>query len=253
MGYDGIEIPLGGGDRKHYQELQKIIHNEGLECTCTINGDIEHNMLSPDPHVYRKGLDHTLWGLEMAETLGSSILGGPFYFAPSVFTGPGPTAEEAHRASQGVLEVLNSKGTSEILLCAEILNHFECYFMNTVEQSLNWVEMVNHPSLGIHYETHHAHYEESDLLEAIRIGGDKIYHVHFSENHRGVLGSGLVNWQENIKALKEIDYDGWIVIEAFSTKNETLRKALHLWRELFKDEGQLAYDSLLFMRQSWCN
>ena len=40
-------------------------------------------------------------------------------------------------------------------------------------------------------------------------------HVDVSANERAAPGRGQVDWGRTFAALKEIDYDGWVVIEAF--------------------------------------
>ena len=252
MGYHGVEIPLGIGDDKHYKELAHVISNEGLDCTCTINGNSEHNLLSGDKKIQSRGVDFIRNGLEMAQLLGSRILGGPFYCSPSKFSGYKPSHEELNRSAQITNQLAEYASLCDVRICAEFLNHFECYLLNTVKQTRDWVDLVDHPNVGIHYDTHHVHYEEKNIEEAIMCGGDKIYHIHFSENHRGAIGQGLVDWKETVRCLKEIGYDDWIVFEAFSSKNSELRRALKIWRDLFKDELKLSSEGLKFMRKVWC-
>ena len=44
---------------------------------------------------------------------------------------------------------------------------------------------------------------------------DVTAHVHISENDRSTPGEGQVDWDTTYAALKEVDYDGWFVVEAF--------------------------------------
>jgi pimeloyl-CoA dehydrogenase small subunit len=44
---------------------------------------------------------------------------------------------------------------------------------------------------------------------------DSFLHVHISENDRGVPGTGQVRWDETFRALRQVNYDGWLTIEAF--------------------------------------
>ncbi|NNE76522.1 MAG: sugar phosphate isomerase/epimerase, partial [Pricia sp.] len=54
---------------------------------------------------------------------------------------------------------------------------------------------------------------------------------HISENDRGTPGSGQVNWSDTFRGLKEINYDGWLTIEAFSTIIPEFANAINVWRD----------------------
>jgi D-psicose/D-tagatose/L-ribulose 3-epimerase len=119
-----------------------------------------------------------------------------------------------------------------LTLSIEFLNRFEIYLLNTTAQSKALVDQVAQKNFGILYDTHHAHHEENRIADAItRDGGSSITHVHFSENQRGTLGSGLVDWEGMVKALKAIDYhhsDRWVMAEAFNKDVPGLASAAHL-------------------------
>ena len=80
-----------------------------------------------------------------------------------------------------------------------------------------------------------------------------IAHVHISENDRITPGSGNVRWVENFKALRTIDYDGWMVVEAFGLALPELAAATKIWRRMYDTEEQLTRDALAFMKKhaSW--
>ena len=64
------------------------------------------------------------------------------------------------------------------------------------------------------FHTFHAHIEEKSVapVEALR---RRLVHVHLSENDRGTVGTGQVQWDATFNALKKINYDRWLVVEAF--------------------------------------
>jgi len=248
-GYDGVEVPLCFGDVAHYSKVRKAIENAGLECTTTSNGSAENNLISSDPKVRQAGLDHLKWIADMNHALSSKIVGGPIHSAPGEFTGNAPTQQEFDWAVEGFKAGCDYAKQADVTLTVEFLNRFECYLINTVGQSKILAEAINHSHFGIHYDTHHAHYEEHSISKAIVNGGNHIKHVHFSESHRGITGSGLVNWAENVRALKEIGYDGWITLEAFTQKVDGLKQALHIWRDFFVDEEECYTDSIKHIRK----
>jgi D-psicose/D-tagatose/L-ribulose 3-epimerase len=125
------------------------------------------------------------------------------------------------------------------------------YHLNTLDQAIRFVDEVGHPNCRIHLDTFHAHIEEKDPADAIRRAGTRIAHVHISENDRGVPGTGSVAWDATFGALRDIDYDGWLTVEAFGNALPRLAAATKIWRPLFDSEEQLAADAYAFLTSKW--
>jgi len=128
------------------------------------------------------------------------------------------------------------------------VNRFELYHLNVLDQAVRLVDEVGHPNCRIHLDTFHAHIEEKDPAAAIRRAGDRIAHVHVSENDRGVPGTGSVAWEATFDALSDIGYDGWLTVEAFGNFLPNLAAATKIWRPLFENEERLATDALAFIK-----
>ena len=109
-------------------------------------------------------------------------------------------------------------------------------------------ELVDHPSLRAHYDTHHMHIEERDAGAAVETCAPVLGHVHLSENDRGVPGQGQVDWNGTFAALKAANYDGWCVIEAFSRLDPDFAGAIHVWRDYFADPDDVCRDGLQFVK-----
>src|SRR5690606_13730975 len=105
--------------------------------------------------------------------------------------------------------------------------------------------------LKMMYDTFHANIEEKSPASAIRSCADQLVHVHISENDRSTPGEGGVNWDANFAALKEVAYDGWLVIEAFGPALPDLAAATRIWRRMFPSEEHLATEGLNFMKSRW--
>jgi D-psicose/D-tagatose/L-ribulose 3-epimerase len=72
--------------------------------------------------------------------------------------------------------------------------------------------------------------------------------VHTSENDRSTPGKGGVDWKTTFDTLREINYDGWLTIEAFGQSLEDLIAATKIWRRMYETEDQLARDGLNFLK-----
>ena len=251
LGYDGVEIPITPGNGEDFAEIRRVLDGEGLACTTLTNLRPDANPVSSDAAVRQKGLDGLRWATDASQRLGSTILSGPFYAASDVFTGRGPTPEELDRSASVLREACAYAAPFGITLCLEFLSRFETYLLNTTEQAARLADTVGAANIGLAYDTHHAHLEEDDIHAALTAAGSRIRHVHFSESHRGTLGGGLLDWTGTVGALKSIGYDGWLMVEAFSTEVSELARKAKVWRDTFADRDQVAADAIAFTRRVW--
>ncbi len=231
IGYEGIEIPLGDGDVKHYTNLHKNISNLGLACTCVTSLVEDSNIASPDATIRQAGLDHIKWAIDIAVALNAKVITGPFHSAFAYFTGVPPTLDEKKWSIEYLQLAGEYAAQAGIQLAPEALNRFECYLINTMADMKAHLDQVNHPNVGAIYDTHHANIEEKSQREAILTIQPYLNHVHISENDRGTPGKGQINWSEVFTALKEVNYDGWVTIEAFSRAIPEFSNAINVWRE----------------------
>ncbi len=100
IGYDGVEIPIFGGDVAHFEKLGKVIKDNGLACaSVTVIPDEEHNPISPDAKNREGAVQHLKWAIDCSAAMDSEVLCGPLYQPLGVFTGAGPTEEEKQHAA----------------------------------------------------------------------------------------------------------------------------------------------------------
>ena len=86
------------------------------------------------------------------------------------------------------------------------------------------------------------------MIESI---ADSLVHVHISENDRGTPGTGHVSWDETFRGLRKINYDNWLVIEAFGRALPALAAATKVWRDLFPSAEEVYAQGLRFIKEKW--
>lgn len=247
MGYDGVELPLFNTELD-YAAWGKRLDDLGLERTAvTVRGE-EDNPISPDPAVRAKGVAATKQALDCCAAAGATHLVGPYHSALGAFSGAGPTEDEWKWGVDSMRQVAEHAGQVGVTLGVECLNRFETYLLNTHGDAARFAKEVGHPNCRVMYDTFHANIEEKSIAGAIRDCADVLCHVHISENDRSTPGAGNVRWAENFDTLKEIGYDGWLMIEAFGLALPELAAATKIWRRMFESEEQLARDGLAFMK-----
>jgi len=251
IGYDGVEVPIFDLDQAQWKRWGRRLDDLGLERTANTVIAPEHNPLSPDPAVRENAYRHMMSVIDCCAAVGSPLLCGPHQVALGVFTGSGPTEAEWSRSVEHLHRVARYAAEAGITLAEEVVNRFELYHVNTLAQGIQLVDEVDHPNCRIHFDTFHAHIEEKNPAEALRRAGGRIAHVHVSENDRGIPGTGSVAWDATFAALRDIDYDGWLTVEAFGNSLPNLVAATKIWRSLFDSEEQLAREAYSFLRANW--
>lgn len=246
-GYDGVELPMFNLELD-YKSLGESLDSMGLARTAvTIRGE-EDNPISPDASVRAKGVELTKQTLDCCAAAGVETLVGPYHSALGYFSGAGPTDDEWKWGVDSMRQVAEHAGQVGVKLGVEALNRFECYFLNTHGDSARFVREVDHPACGMMYDTFHSNIEEKSVTDAVNAGGDKLFHIHISENDRSTPGEGAVRWDENFDAIVKSGYDGWLVIEAFGLALPEIAAATKIWRRMYKDEITLATEGLNFMK-----
>lgn len=250
MGYDGVELPIFNLDLD-YAAWGKKLDEIGLERTAvTVRGE-EDNPISCDPAIRSKGVELTKKTLDCCQAAGATHLVGPYHSALGFFSGKGPTDDEWKWGVESMRQVAEHAGQADVTLGVECLNRFETYLLNTHADSARFAREVDHPNCKVMYDTFHANIEEKNIPRAIRDCADVLCHVHISENDRSTPGTGNIRWEQSFTTLKEVGYDGYLMIEAFGLALPELAAATKIWRRMFESEEQLARDGLAFMKDEY--
>jgi D-psicose/D-tagatose/L-ribulose 3-epimerase len=250
MGFNWIEFPLeeiGGFDTGRAAELVKE-YGLGVS-TCAAMGP-DRDLIHPDPAVRKNGADYICQAVDASQAIGSPNLVGPIYSAVGRTwqSTPEQRARDLDILVGTLKELAAYAGDHDVKLGIEPLNRFETSFVNLAEQAIEIVDRVDDPACGIMLDTFHMNIEEKSAGDAIRAAGSRLIHLHSCENDRGAPGSGNVAWDEVAQALKDINYEGPVVIESFTAKVKSIAKAAAIWRPLAASQDALAADGLAFLR-----
>lgn len=248
MGFDGVELPMFDLNVEKFRKLGNRLTSLGLERTAVTVSTDDANPISPDAKIREAAVNRLKLAVDCVAAAGATHLCGPLHSALGTFSGAGPTADEWSRAKDVLAKVADHAKANNITLVCEYLNRFECYFLTNAADDARFCREVNHPNLRMMYDTFHANIEEKDLAAAMRGCWDQVVHVHISENDRSTPGEGHVDWDTTFKTLKELKYDGWLMVEAFGLALPALAAATKIWRKMFVDEATLARNALKFMK-----
>lgn len=212
----------------------------------------ERDISCDNPDYRDNGMAYIRTLIDMASILGSPYVAGPMYAA----TGRARLASTEERERQwayaagNLRELAGYAASKGIRLALETLNRFETDFLNTVQQGIRLLDEIGCDNVGFLLDTFHMNIEEKNLGQAIRMAGDRLFDFHACSNDRGTPGEDHLDWKEISQALKEIDYDGAVVIESFTTDIKEIAKAVSLWRPLAASQDALASEGLQFLKKN---
>jgi D-psicose/D-tagatose/L-ribulose 3-epimerase len=137
----------------------------------------------------------------------------------------------------------------DVVIYMEVLNRFEGYLINTVEQGIAIIEEVGSDYLRLHLDTFHLNIEADQIGSEIRKAAGYLGHFHLVANNRKIPGAGHIPWSDVREALMEINYRGYLVAETFLNPTGEVGRGLYIWRQLGQDLDRAAKQAADFIRQ----
>jgi D-psicose/D-tagatose/L-ribulose 3-epimerase len=250
-GFDSIEIPIEDPAHIDPALVKHELDRHGLVCgsVCACLGPDRD--LRGTREAQKTGLAYLMKIVDQAVALGADSVVGPVYSAVGRADAVPPTQHKQQwKTVVKNLKLLCKHAEKRgILICLEPLNRFETDFINTCDQALKMLKAVGSPALKLHLDTFHMNIEEKCQGDAIRKAGKKLAHFHACGSDRGTPGNDHINWDCIAKALEEIDYDGDVVIESFTTDVKMIAKAAAIWRKMEPTRNEIAVKGLKFLHR----
>lgn len=244
-GFDMLEIILPASLNFDPIATKKQLDNQGIAGRCTLNLPANcHLPVYPEKAtaIMKAALD------KVAEMQGD-FLGGVLHSAIAQFTGNPCTKEERLIVQQVFTEVAAYARERNITIAPEPINRYESYVFTAAEEALDMIDAIGADNIGLHLDTFHMNIEERNFYDPIIRAGDKLKHFHITESDRGMTGEGNVHWDDLFRGLAEINYQGPLVLENFSSEIKELVGPTSLWRPSNYNSEDLAKGSLAFMKK----
>jgi D-psicose/D-tagatose/L-ribulose 3-epimerase len=204
------------------------------------------------PEQQRTGLDYMLKLIDQMVELDCPSLIGPVYSAVGRADAvpPNEYKQQWKTVVQHLKTLCKHAEQKGKQVCLEPLNRFETDFINTCDQALKMVKDVGSPALKLHLDTFHMNIEEKESAAAIRKAGKLLGHVHACGADRGTPGNDHIDWKPIAKALKDVSYQGDVVIESFTTDVKVIARAAAIWRRIEPTRDEIAVKGLKFLKKT---
>ena len=215
IGYDGVELITTNPAGLDRISLKKNLAQHHLQVSAIASGGMAFatklTLLNPDPTVAtlaRQRLDEMI---DLASDLGAPVV--------TVGSFRGRAWRDKSRSLQVLADVLRNAGERAVkrgvCIALEPLNHYEADLLQTAAQTLDFLQVVDHPAVGVLLDTYHVNIEESSWTEPYRqvMNAQKLFYVHLGDNNRRPPGKGLIDFPAILHTLLEGGYSGWLSAE----------------------------------------
>lgn len=250
LGFETLDIAVAHPETFPTGEVKKAVRDAGIEVVTTTTLGADTNLISPEEKVRRKGIDHLRKLVDINNELGSGIMGGVNYAGWGCLTGKPRTEDEWNWSVESMREAAeHARRGDGLVIAVEPVNRFETHFLNIAADAVRYCRDVGTGNMKVHLDCFHMIREEFGFRDAVETcGRDYLGYVHVCESNRGIPGTGMVPWKEFFTAVRDVGYDGPMVIESFDPSFEELNRLCAIWRK-FADSGeQLAVEGLRNLR-----
>jgi D-psicose/D-tagatose/L-ribulose 3-epimerase len=231
--------------------LRGAVADAGLGLTYSIGMTADMDLASEDTGTRQKGIAFLQKVARAMKYMGGTVLAGINYSSWPRKLLPGEDKQIlTDRAIKGVREAIKAAEDNDVIFCVEVVNRFEQFIMNTAAEGIAFAERVGSPNCKILLDTFHMNIEEDSLRGSIVESGNWLGHFHLGETNRRPPGRGRIPWPEIFGALREINYQGAVVMEPFLLPGGEVGRDISVYRDLLgsADLDEEAARSAQFVR-----
>jgi sugar phosphate isomerase/epimerase len=240
LGFDFVEISMDPPEavpekvRKLRTEIAKLGQQYGMGMIAHMPTFVSIADLSRG--IRRASVVETMAALETASTLRMEKV----VLHPARVTGLGKLAQSKVRqyGRSSLREILEKAETLNIPVCLE--NMFSQAGSFTTPREFKTI-FREFPNLSMTLDIGHAFLVGglNNILEFIRIFGNRIGHIHANDNfgkedNHLPVGAGFIDFRQVLKELKSTGYDGTMTVEVFSRDRDYLSMSRDKLRQLWE-------------------
>jgi len=214
LGYDGIELALLEKSQIDVNKIKELIDKYNLEIPVVSTGqvftDLKLWFTSPDAEVRRKSVEVFKGMVDIAAQFGAMVNIGRV----RGFIAEGETVEIAEkRFKEVVSQISNYASKSDVKLILEPVNRYEINFINNLDEGVGLIKKLGIKGLGLMPDVFHMNIEDQSIEGNLKKYIDYIDYIHFADSNRLAPGWGHLDFGSIVKALNDVNYNGWISVE----------------------------------------
>lgn len=243
-GFDVIELPVEQPGDWTPAAASELLDGLGLAASVVLVMPPGRELVAA-PSV-AETQDYLRHCVDVAVTVGAPAVSGPAYASVGRTWRMDADERKAVYAElkENLKPVVDYAAERGVMIGVEPLNRYETSVINTVEQALEALP----EDCGLALDTYHLNIEEKSPVQAVRTAGARIAHVQVCGTDRGAPGADHFDWTGFSGAVRDVGYEGTLVIESFTAENATIATAASIWRPLARSQDAIATDGLAFLQ-----
>lgn len=216
LGYDGIELAIKNTKAVDLKIIEKSITKSKLELPAIGTGlayvEDRLSLSSPDKNIRLAAIERIKWHIDFAEVFKSQVIIG--LMRGKLGLDGSKTQKKCFSNLKGSFgKICDYAAKKNIIIAVEPINRFETTFLNTTEETVNFIKELKCSNLKILLDTFHMNIEEKNFSESFSRAAKYISHIHFADSNRKCPGDGHIDFAQILDNLKSIGYDKYLSAE----------------------------------------
>ena len=241
-----VEVPLLRPDDVDVAGTRAVCERHGIEVSCSLGLPAHFDVATQLDDV----LAFLAVAFDAAAAMGSSVLSGVTYGTIGKTSGKPPTQAEKDAVVRLIDRAAAAARARGLRLGIEPCNRYETHLMNTAADAVEAIERSGADNVVIHLDTYHMNIEEAGMAAGFRAAGAHLGYVHVSESNRGVPGTGTIDWDDVMAGLREVGFEGPVVLESFNHMHPDIASGLAVWKPVAENPDDVVNVGLPFLRQA---
>jgi len=221
IGFGAVELHIRDPKTVDRRSIFRSLEKAGIEVstigTGRAYGEDKIFFTSSDKQVREAAVQRIKDQVNFASQVGAKVIIG-------LIRGPLPEGESEKAMARTYAidcfkECADYAQKAGIQLPLEAINRYETNFLNTVEETNQFIQEIDSDAMGLHLDTFHMNIEEVSIEETIKKHAKRLIHMHFADSNRWVPGMGHLNFQSILSTLRETEYSGYLGLECLPMPN----------------------------------
>jgi len=213
LGFDAVELAVRDPKMVDFSEIKNTLKNYNLTVpaigTGQAFGQEGLSFTDPNQEIRNKAVQRIKEQMDFAREIGNAqvIIG--------LIRGKIGNRLSKEKGEEYFIQCMRECAdyNKTIILTVEAINRYETDLYNNIASTKEVIDKIDRPNIKMLIDTFHMNIEDSNISESILKAKGYVSHVHVADSNRWAPGCGHINFEEILKSLRDINYEGAISAE----------------------------------------
>jgi sugar phosphate isomerase/epimerase len=236
LGFDSIEFHVCSPDEVPEKEVNQLLSKNNLSVTAFAPGKayIQEGLsfIDPDPSIRDAAVNRINAFSLRASSLGAHVFVG--FVRGKVSLNPEKRIKDIDLMAKTCRKCCEFAEPLGVKILWEPINRYEMADFNTVDQAIDFLNLVDMPNLQLLLDTFHMNIEEPSILNSIYKSSGRAPYIHVVDNNRMAPGFGHIDFDAIAQVLRDIHFNGVISAEILPLPDPVTaaRQAIKIYRRM---------------------